>query len=69
MLPRQHKEINKGEISYCRTDTKGALLYGYSPYVRSARSRSPDAKMSGLFCVTAFRTRVCIPRAALRLSS
>lgn len=29
-------------------DTKGALLYGYSPYVRSARPNSPDTGISGL---------------------
>ncbi|MCI6096124.1 MAG: hypothetical protein MR697_05515, partial [Clostridiales bacterium] len=47
-----------------RTSIQGQALY------KSAlcEADSPDIQVSGLFCVTSFRTRRCTPCAALRLS-
>ena len=41
---------------------------GESPVCALCEADSPDTRMSGLFCVTSFRTRGCTPCAALRLS-
>lgn len=60
------KREEVSQIPICRTDTKGALLYGLNPYVRSARPNSSAPECLG--CVTAFRTRGSIPCAAMRLS-
>ena len=41
---------------------------GTSPVYALCEASSPDDWKSGLFCVTAFRTRGCTPCAALLLS-
>ena len=40
---------------------KAHFYTGYSPYVRSVRLNAPGTWMSGVFCVTAFRTGGCAP--------
>ena len=37
---------------------KAHFYTGYLPYVRSARTNTPDTWMSGVFCVTMFRARI-----------
>lgn len=47
---------------------KGALLYGYSPYVRSVRPKHPGHLNTQAVCITAFRTRgftLCAAKAAI----
>lgn len=44
--------------------TKGALLYRGKPCMCALRGRQPGRWKTGLFCVTAFRTRGCTPCAA-----
>ena len=42
----------------------GALLYRVNPVLCVLRREQPGQLKSGLFCVTAFRTRECLPCAA-----
>ena len=49
---------------------QGAPLYGGTPYARTEKRKAPAPfKLSGALSDTAFRTRGCIPCAALRPSS
>ena len=42
----------------------GALLYRVNPVLCVLRSEQPGQLKSGLFCITSFRTRECLPCAA-----
>lgn len=50
-------------VGLTRTElqTLGALLYSPDGSMCALRGRHPDSQMSGLFCVTPFRTRGCPP--------
>ena len=46
--------------------SKGALLYRVNPVCALCETNRPDIQVSGLFCITPFRTRECLPCAALQ---
>ena len=46
--------------------SKGALQYRVNPVCALCEANRPDIQVSGLFCITPFRTRECLPCAALQ---
>ena len=46
--------------------SQGALRYRVNPVCALCEANRPDIQVSGLFCITPFRTRECLPCAALQ---
>ena len=68
-LVLSHIEMLRGIFQINSLWNKGRTsIRGIPRIVRSTRRNGPDSPLSGLFCVTSFRTRDCNPCAAVRLS-